>query len=139
MDRKLALLGWDGTTSTGGSQVRPGDGGRRLVEYRDAAIVALAEGAGLTSGQISRVRVEDIDWPARAVRVGRGRREEVVEVEEVTMRHLVAWRDASRIDSGPLFRPLLKGSRGHGPPLDRGLSVSRVYQIIATATSRRAS
>jgi len=59
---------------------------------RDRAIIAFFTESGLRLSELTNIRLEDIDWESRTVRVmGKGRKEAYAPFGELTERHLKAW------------------------------------------------
>ena len=94
-------------------------GRRSLAGLRDAALVALASDALLRVSEVVAVQVADIaaepDGSGRLT-VHRSKTDQegrgvVLYLGEPTMRRIAAWREASGIHEGPLFRRLRRGDR----------------------------
>jgi site-specific recombinase XerD len=71
--------------------------------YRDAAILETIYSCGLRAGELSGLRVEDLDWAERLVRVrGKGRKERLVPIGEHALNAIQTyWRILPRPPAGP--------------------------------------
>ncbi len=95
---------------------------RRL---RDAALLEVAYGAGLRVSEVAALDVEDVDLDEGLVRVrsGKGRKARVVPLGPPALGAVRAWREASGVRDGALFRNV-RGGR---------LTTRALYDIVRSA------
>ena len=113
------------------------NGGRgKLAGLRDAAMVALASDGLLRVSEVVAVQVEDIaaepDGSGRLT-VHRSKTDQegkgaVLYLGEATMRRLAAWREATGIHAGPLFRRIRRGDHVE----DSAITARAARSIIQT-------
>ena len=77
---------------------------------RDAALLALAYGAGLRRAELAAARLADLDGDALGVH-GKGRRERIAYLGADGCAAVSAWIAVRGTEDGTLFRPVNKGGR----------------------------
>jgi integrase/recombinase XerC len=76
----------------------------KWMPQRDAAILELFYSSGLRLAELSSLTVRDVDIFNETVRVmGKGRKERIVPVGALALEALQKYRQAARVDMGPLF------------------------------------
>ena len=74
------------------------------MPQRDAAILELFYSSGLRLAELAMLTVRDVDIFNETVRVmGKGRKERIVPVGALALEALQKYRQAARVDAGPLF------------------------------------
>ncbi len=74
------------------------------MRQRDAAILELFYSSGLRLAELSSLEVRDVDGYTESVRVlGKGRKERIVPVGALALEAIQKYRQAARVDAGPLF------------------------------------
>lgn len=82
-----------------------------LRPLRDQALIELLYGSGVRVGELVSLDVRDLDLPRRELRVmGKGRKERIVPLPELTVKALTAWIEA-RPQAGILAQPLFVSLR----------------------------
>jgi integrase len=111
--------------------------GRRLADLRNRALLTVAYTTMCRRGELVRLLAEDLRADAdgfgtilvrksKADQTGKGAS---VAITADAMRHLRAWLDAARIQTGPLFRSINRHGQ-IGGALDAG-SVSDIFKAMA--------
>jgi site-specific recombinase XerD len=94
---------------------------------RDAALLQLLVSTGLRRSESVSVDLEAIDTSRKAIRiVGKGNKERLVFLPDLTFKRLQAWQSCLARDTGPLFTRV----RRHGVVCDQRLTDQAVYYII---------
>jgi integrase len=117
-------------------------GSNRIRDLRDRALLSVFHDIQCRRSDISLLLVEDIEMAADGtgtVRIGRlkkgGTTKSCLLLAADTMRLVTAWRAATGIETGPLFRTLVKGGKV-GDPLNRS-HLARVFKRMDEPTSLR--
>lgn len=104
--------------------------GGSLLELRDRALVELLYGSGVRVGELVALDVRDLDLHRRELRVlGKGRKERVVPLPELTLQAVSAWLRA-RSQPGILAQPLFVSLRPRRDPRPRRLGDREVRRIL---------
>lgn len=102
-------------------------GSGRLIDVRDAAIIAVLQSTGARREEVAGARRADYDPGGRSLRItGKGNATREVYIHAVAARYLGRWLVATEDIRGPIFVPVLKGGR----PAHRPMSKEAVYQVI---------
>ena len=76
----------------------------KWMPQRDAAILELFYSSGLRLAELASLEVRNVDEITETVRVmGKGRKERIVPVGELALKAIQKYRQAARVDVGPLF------------------------------------
>ena len=79
------------------------------LPLRDAAILELFYSAGLRLSELAGLNTEDLDPYSETVRVlGKGRKERLCPVGALALKAVAAYRQAAKVESGPLFLSKLR-------------------------------
>ena len=101
-----------------------------LRELRDRAIAELLYGTGIRVGELVALDVRDVDLRAAEVRVlGKGGKERVVPLPELSKQALASWLDARR-RPGILAEPLFVSLRQRRDPTPRRLGDRDVRRVL---------
>lgn len=80
------------------------------MPWRDAAILELFYGAGLRLAELAALDVRDADSISETVRVmGKGSKERICPIGELAAQAIQKYRQAARVQQGPLFISKLRG------------------------------
>ena len=100
-----------------------------VCDQRERIVVILMLQEALRRGEVARLRVEDVDFSNRLVRVhGKGEHERVVPLAEQAVEELRRWLAAERITSGPVVRSRLHPERGLRPATIGSMLTKAMYR-----------
>jgi len=90
-------------------QVKPTPKAPKWLPLRDAAILELFYSAGLRLAELAGLNAADLDPYSETVRVlGKGRKERVCPVGTPALNAIAAYRQAAKVEGGPLFLSKLR-------------------------------